>query len=61
MNDLIKTHENENGELLQATLERFNENPENFLLVEGMKIFTEADDPNTKLNALAFLKSVWPW
>jgi hypothetical protein len=61
LNDLIKTHENKNGELLQAAISRFNENPENFLLVEGMKIFTETDDPKTKLDALVFLESVWPW
>jgi len=61
MNNLIKTHENENGELLQAALNRFNENPENFLVTEGLKVFVEATDPETKLDALVFLQSVWPW
>ncbi|SKB28581.1 hypothetical protein SAMN02745120_0632 [Acetoanaerobium noterae] len=42
----------------QKNADKFNENPKNFLLAEAMKIFTESNDENTKLQALELICKV---
>lgn len=43
-------------ENLQEVIERYNDNKENFIKIEILKIFYEAVDEETKLKALDLLR-----